>query len=171
MVRHTVTTSCQHSKDQIMTDLPIDTHDDVAPLSQTLHRLDEAHRRFRGHVARSLAMSSGELTGLLVIAITPGISPSGLATDLSISDGGATALIDALEDAGLLLRVPTSTQPHQVTLRLTDAGQDTLVKMRTAYRTVLGEADTDGSLTAILPQLDNITDALNTAAKDGYPKL
>lgn len=154
-----------------MTDLPADTHDDVAPLSQTLHRLDEAHRRFRSHVARSLAMTPAELTALLVIAITPGINPSGLATDLSISDGSTTALIDALEDAGLLLRVPSSTQPHLVTLQLTDAGQDTLVKMRTAYRTVLGEADTDGSLTAILPQLDNITDALNAAAINRYPNL
>ena len=43
--------------------------------------------------------------------------------------------------------------------------------MRTAYRTVLAEADIDGSLTATLPQLDNITDALNTAAKTRYPNL
>jgi DNA-binding MarR family transcriptional regulator len=154
-----------------MTDIPADMHDDVAPLSQTLHRLDEAHRRFRGHVARSLAMTPSELTAVLVIAITPGISPSGVAADLSITDGSTTALIDGLEDAGLLLRVPSSTQPHLVTLQLTDAGQNTLTMMRTAYRTVLGEADTDGTLTAILPQLDNITEALNTAAKNRYPTL
>ncbi|MBF4577934.1 hypothetical protein, partial [Frondihabitans sp. VKM Ac-2883] len=82
-----------------------------------------------------------------------------------------TALIDGLEDAGLLHRVPSSTQPHLVTLELTDDGQHTLMRMRTAYRTVLGHADTDGSLTAILPQLDNITTTLNTAAKNGYPTL
>lgn len=155
-----------------MTDLPEKhPHNDVAPLSQTLHRLDEAHRRFRGHVARSLALTPGELTALLIVAITPKISPSALAADLSFSDGSTTALIDGLEDAGLLLRAPSPTQTHLVTLELTTDGQDTLSKMRTAYRTVLAEADIDGSLTATLPQLDNITDALNTAAKTRYLNL
>lgn len=155
-----------------MTDLPVkDTDDAVAPLSQTLHRLDEAHRRFRIHVARSLAMTPGELTALLVIAVTPGLSPSGLADDLSIGDGSTTALIDRLEDAGLLHRIPSTTQSRLITLGLSPAGHDTLAKMRTAYRTVLGEADTDGNLTAILPQLDNITTALNAAAQNAYPAL
>ncbi|RPE77654.1 MULTISPECIES: MarR family winged helix-turn-helix transcriptional regulator [unclassified Frondihabitans] len=154
-----------------MTAHPDDSYEAVAPLSQTLHRLDEAHRRFRSHVARSLAITPAELTALLVIAVTPKISPSSLAADLSTSDGNTTALIDGLEDAGLLRRVPSRTPPHLVTLELTDDGQRTLVRMRTAYRTVLGHADTDGSLTAILPQLDNITTTLNTAAKNGYPTL
>ncbi|MBF4577914.1 MarR family transcriptional regulator, partial [Frondihabitans sp. VKM Ac-2883] len=60
-------------------------------------------------------MTPVELTALLVIAITPNISPSSLAADLSTSDGNTTALIDGLEDAGLLHRVPSSTQPHLVT--------------------------------------------------------
>ncbi|MBF4577930.1 hypothetical protein ITJ49_17380, partial [Frondihabitans sp. VKM Ac-2883] len=58
-----------------MTDQPDHSYEAVAPLSQTLHRLDEVHRRFRSHVARSLAMTPVELTALLVIAITPNISP------------------------------------------------------------------------------------------------
>ncbi|MBF4577550.1 MarR family winged helix-turn-helix transcriptional regulator [Frondihabitans sp. VKM Ac-2883] len=147
------------------------TYDEVAPLSQTLHRLDEAHRRFRGHVARSLAMTPTELTGLLIIATSPGISPSALAADLSIGDGNTKALIDNLEDAGLLRRI-TNTAPSQpAALELTNAGHETLTRMRTGYRQVLGEADTDGSLTAILSQLDNITGTLNTAAKNSHPKF
>lgn len=145
------------------------TYNEVAPLSQTLHRLDEAHRRFRGYVARSLAMTPTELTGLLITASSPGITPSALAADLSIGDGNTNALIDNLEDAGLLRRAthPASSQP--TALELTTAGHETLTKMRAGYRQVLGETDTEGSLTAILPQLDNITQALNTAAKNNYP--
>lgn len=155
-----------------MTDLPPGADPDrVAPLSQTLHRLDEAHRRFRNHVADSLALSPTELTALLVIAVTPGISPSGLARDLSVTHGAVTALIESLEDAGLTHRVPNPVRQPLLELALTDAGQGTLGKMRDAYRIVLGEADTDGALTRILPQLDNITRALNTAASNRYPSL
>lgn len=143
----------------------------VAPLSQTLHRLDEAHRRFRNHVAGSLALSPTELTALLVIAITPGMSPSALARDLSVTHGAVTALIERLEDAGLTERVPNPLRQRLLELGLTNAGQATLGKMRDAYRVVLGEADTDGALNQLLPQLDNITAALNTAAANRYPSL
>ena len=154
-----------------MTDAPIDPFTAVAPLSTTLHRLDEAHRRFRNYVAVSLALSPTELTALLVIAITPGISPSALAADLTVTHGAVTVLIDRLEDAGLTEKVPNPVRPQVRELALTVAGQQTLTKMRTAYRVVLGEADTDGNLTRILPQLDNITAALNLAAARCYPGM
>ena len=137
----------------------------VAPLARTLHRLDEAHRRFRGLIARDLLLSSIELTALLLIADTPGTSPGALGQDLGISTGATTALVDRLEDSGHVHRVPNPIDRRRLELQLTDAGLETLRAMATSYRTVLADADIDGSSTQILPQLDSITAALNSAAR------
>lgn len=150
---------------------PDDHLEAVAPLAQTLHRLDEAHRRFRGYVSRSLELSSGELAALVLIADTPGVTPEALSEDLTIAAGAIAVLLERLEDSGHVRTVPNPVDRRHHEVHLTEAGWQTLRQIQTAYRTVLGEADTDGALTEILPQLDSITSALNRAAHDRYPTL
>jgi hypothetical protein len=138
----------------------------LATLSQTLHRLDDAHRRFKNQVAGSLALSPTELTALLVTATTPDITVTALAEDLGVSFSTATAVVERLEDAGLVRLVANWISNQFDELQLTQPGFDTLIHIQTKYRTVLGQADTSGDLTRILPELANITAALNAAARN-----
>lgn len=152
------------SRDLNVTPLP-----HLAPLSQTLHRLDDAHRRFKNHVAESLALSPTELTALLVTATTPDITVTALAVDLGVSIGTATAVVERLEDAGLVRLVANWISNQFDALQLTPPGFDTLIRVQTEYRTVLEQADTSGDLTRILPELANITVTLNAAARNRRP--
>jgi DNA-binding MarR family transcriptional regulator len=141
----------------------------VAVLAQTLYRLEEAHRRFRAHIAQDAALPATELAALLLIADTPGISPTALASDLGLTTGAVTALLDRLENTGHTTRTPNRTDRRGLQIRLTETGQNTLATMRDSYQTALLDAGTDSALTAVLPQLDNITTALNAAARNQHP--
>jgi DNA-binding MarR family transcriptional regulator len=127
----------------------------VAVLSQTLHRLGEAHRRFRAHIAKDASLSATEIDTLLLIADTPGISPRARSSDLGITTGAVTALLDQLERAGYTSRVPNLTDRRGLEIRLTDAGRYTLASMRDAYRTT--------------HPLGNITTAPNAASRNQHP--
>jgi DNA-binding MarR family transcriptional regulator len=141
----------------------------VALLAQTLQRLEEAHRRFRAHLSQDAALPATELAALLLIADTPGISPSALASGLGVTTGAITALLDRLENTGHTTRTPNRTDRRGLQIHLTETGHTTLAVMRDAYRTALLDADTDSALTAVLPQLDNITTTLNAAARNHHP--
>lgn len=143
----------------------------LAALSQTLHRLDDAHRRFKNHVAESLALSPTELTALLVTATTPDITVTALAADLGVSIGTASAVAERLQDAGLISSLANRISSQFDTLELTQPGSDTLIRIQMKYLTVLGRADTSGELTRILPELANITATLNAAARDQHPTV
>jgi DNA-binding MarR family transcriptional regulator len=136
----------------------------VAGLAQTLHRLEEAHRRFRAHIAQDAALPATELAALLLIADTPGISPSALASGLGVTTGAVTALLDRLENTGHTARTPNRTDRRSLQIHLTETGHTTLTVIRDAYRTALLDADTDSALTAVRPQRDNLTTTLNAAA-------
>jgi DNA-binding MarR family transcriptional regulator len=51
------------------------------------------------------------------------LSPGALAGSMMLSSGGTTARLDRLEKAGLVVRVPSSTDRRSVLVRLTDRGR------------------------------------------------
>lgn len=142
-----------------------DDLDAFAPLARTLHRLDEAHRRFRGLVARDVLLSANELTALLFIAVTPGASPGAVGHDLGISTGATTALVDRLEDSGHVHRVANPIDRRRLEVQLTAPGLKAVQEMGLAYRRVLARTGLEGDLNQIVAPLDRITDALNSAVR------
>lgn len=142
---------------------------EVAPLARALHELDESHRRFRQHLAHTLALSTTELTALLVIADTPMASPKALAGEVGISSGAVTALLDRLERAGLTSRIADPTDRRRLTITLTATGNTTLQRIQVTYRSILRHENIAPTLTDVLPELATLSTALNTAATLHHP--
>jgi DNA-binding MarR family transcriptional regulator len=145
---------------------PANTPESVARLADTLHQLDEAHRRYRVYTARVVDVSPTELSALTAINDTPGITPGALARDIVLSSGATTSVIDRLERSGHIFREKHPGDRRSLHLRLTEKGDDTMSMLNEAYRYVLSTSGTDDAITAVLPQLDRVTDALNSAARE-----
>lgn len=89
--------------------------------------------------AAEQARPAGTLTGA-VDAPWPGIRVSHLADHLGIAPRSATEVADALEHAGLLTRSPDPTDRRAVLLTLTDAGRQTVARVRDRRRAAADEA-------------------------------
>lgn len=138
----------------------------IARLAVTLHRLDEAHRRYRVYAAKVVGIGPTELSALLAISDTPGITPAALGQDIILSSGATTSVIDRMEASGHIYRANNPNDRRSLHLRLTDKGTQTMTTLREAYRYVLSTTGTDQTIASALSQLDSITYALNTAARE-----
>jgi DNA-binding MarR family transcriptional regulator len=143
--------------------------DALAELARTLYRLDEAQRRIRTVTARRSALTGIELTGLLAIGTTPGLSPTALSQDLGLTTGGVTALVDRLEDSGHVHRVSHSHDRRRLELALTTAGREAIHGMGTAYQAILERADVRDHAESLILSLRSVIDALDAAADDSDP--
>ncbi|MBD8704804.1 MarR family transcriptional regulator [Frigoribacterium sp. CFBP9039] len=145
---------------------PENAPESVERLAMTLHRLDEAHRRYRVHSARVVGLAPMEVSALLAVGDTPGITPTALARDLVITSGSTTAVIDRLEKAGHVVRTKHPDDRRSLHLHLTAAGTDAMTNLREAYRYVLSTTGTDETILSAIPQLHEITEALNAAVNE-----
>ncbi|CAA7626760.1 MarR family transcriptional regulator [Candidatus Terasakiella magnetica] len=71
-----------------------------------------------------------QFAALTIIASNPGLSQTALATTMGIDRSGAVILIDALEDKGLAMRVPSPVDRRTHAIMLTAQGQATLVRLK-----------------------------------------
>lgn len=138
----------------------------VARLAVTLHRLDEAHRRYRTFAAKLVDISPTELSALLAISDTAGITPSALARDLVLTTGTITSVLDRLVQHGHAQRTSSIEDRRNIHVTLTDRGREAMAILRGAYRGVLATTGTDVTMRHAFSQLDAITFALNSAAQD-----
>ncbi len=152
-----------------MSDSPSRDNDALAELARTLYRLDEAQRRIRTVTARRSALTGIELTGLLAIGTTPGMSPTALSQNLGLTTGGVTALVDRLEDSGHVHRVSHTHDRRRLELALTAAGREAIHGMGTAYQAILDRADIRDRADVLVESLRRIVDALEASADDVDP--
>lgn len=138
----------------------------VQRLAVTLRTLDEAHRRYRLHAAKVLGMGHTELTALVALSETPGMTPGALSTELLLSTGATTAVVDRLEKSGHVARSRHPGDRRSLFLHLTDLGEATTTTLREAYQYVLSTTGTDETIADALPQLDGIAAALDAAARE-----
>jgi DNA-binding MarR family transcriptional regulator len=143
--------------------------DALAELARTLYRLDEAQRRIRTVTARRSALTGIELTALLAVGTTPGLSPTALSQDLGLTTGGVTALVDRLEDSGHVHRVSHSHDRRRLELALTAAGREAIHGMGTAYQAILDRADIRDRAQGLVESLRRVIAALDASAGDADP--
>lgn len=143
----------------------LDQHS-ITRLATTLHKLDEAHRRYRVYAAKTVGIGPTELSALLAISNTPGITPAALARDVILSSGATTSLLDRMEASRHIVRVAHPTDRRSVLIHLAEKGEETIMTLSTAYRHVLRTTGTENTIGEALAQLDSITAAVNAAAHD-----
>ena len=110
-----------------MTSAPPDTQtitDTVSALTSALVEIDSAHRRIRHRLARDLGFSTAELTATFIVGSTEHCTPKHLSTELDLSTGAITAMVDRLEKTGHLERLAHPTDRRSQLLVLTPRGDE-----------------------------------------------
>lgn len=95
-----------------------------------------ALRRAQFSVYQDYARTIGDLdvrpaqfAAMALIDANPGLSQTALAAAMGIDRSGAVTLIDALEDRGLAVRMPSRTDRRTYAIMLTAAGQSLLARL------------------------------------------
>jgi DNA-binding MarR family transcriptional regulator len=98
-----------------------------------------AAERHRAAMARMLGMSEKEAAAILLLARRGSLTPGQLGTQLSLTSGGVTALVQRLERAGHIERRPHPIDRRSVVLRAT---MGVLERARTCLAPLIAELDT-----------------------------
>lgn len=85
---------------------------------ELLHRRELAMTRHRAALARTLGVSEREMLAISHLAQHGALPPAGLAGLLGLSSGGATALVQRMEEAGHVLRENNPADRRSVLIRL-----------------------------------------------------
>lgn len=91
-------------------------------------------RRWAG-VLQPWSLSPHHVRALRVIAMSDGLRPGGLAEKLRVAARSVTDVIDALEEDGLVSRVPDRRDRRATMLLVTDEGRRTLAEIDAAKHT------------------------------------
>jgi DNA-binding MarR family transcriptional regulator len=114
--------------------------EDVALLAVALGQVDAAHRRLRSRAARSLGITVSDLTALIVISDSDGMTPTVLAAELGLSSGAVTAMVDRLDRDGRVYRAPRPGDRRSVVLRLTPHGVAAIETVWLTYLSAVSRA-------------------------------
>jgi DNA-binding MarR family transcriptional regulator len=87
-------------------------------IRRLLYRRDVAVARHRSALARTLGITDVEMQALVHLAEQDALSPSAIGALLDLSSGGATALVQRLEQAGHVTRKPHPSDRRSTLIQL-----------------------------------------------------
>ena len=131
--------------------------DGAAEYASALHRLDVEHRKLRAAFADHLGLAHNEYDAFIHIAETGITTPKELAATLRFTTGATTAMIDRLENADLVHRIPNPGDRRSVLLEPTPHGKTQAAWVIDAYTSLAGTAVTTHN--ALTP--DELTETIN----------
>ncbi|CAN5141170.1 hypothetical protein BH09ACT1_BH09ACT1_27270 [soil metagenome] len=99
-----------------------DTSDAAGRLALALHHLDVEHRRIRYLFASDMGVSPAEFNLLMQLGERIELTPKTLATELNLTTGAMTAMLDRLESAQLIERIPNPTDRRSLFIHLSKKG-------------------------------------------------
>lgn len=140
--------------------------DEVRAIAAALSQMDAAHRRLRTRLAQRLGLTVTDLTALVVIADADEPTPKLIATELGLSTGAVTTLIDRLARAGQVRRAPKAGDRRSVLVELTPSGSGTIEVISGLYIGAIAIAvatSPHGVTGHILESLRHTVDALDGA--------
>lgn len=111
--------------------LPDDVRADERPtLLYLVKQVELALRARLDEALRSVPVTALQYTALTVLERRSDLSTAQLARNAFVTDQSAADMVRALEERGLILRVPDPEDRRRRVLRLTDAGRDLLDQVR-----------------------------------------
>lgn len=140
---------------------------DTVALASALQQVDASHRRLRTRMAHRLGITVTDLTALIVIADPQESTPKQLATELGLTTGSVTSVIDRLVTAGQVRRTPKAGDRRSVLLELTVEGRGTVEIVSGLYLGAIAialESSPHVFNRHILDSLRTTADALDGAA-------
>lgn len=146
----------------------------AATLRRSLAALELAALRYRGAVRRRLNVGEVELSALLSLAHHGGLEQRQLAEMITLSRSGAGALVQRLEQDGLVER---RTQPGDRRLRFVELSATGRERVGAAYRELDAASERllaerpAAELEALASIVDALVDATRAALGDEPPEL
>jgi DNA-binding MarR family transcriptional regulator len=107
----------------------------VAPvdaLVAALQMLETAQRHLRTRAAQEVGLTVTDLTAIGIIGDLGRITPKLLASEISMTTGSVTAMVDRLAEH--VARIPNPRDRRSVLLELTPSGHETLGRFSQRYR-------------------------------------
>lgn len=120
--------------------LPDGCADVALELSSAIRTLDLENRHMRAEMARRVGLSDNEFGALAYVSEVEQPTPKSLVSELGLTTGAVTAMIDRLEAAGLIERHPHPNDRRSTVLALTGAGETVREWIYGTYRRAIAEA-------------------------------
>jgi DNA-binding MarR family transcriptional regulator len=103
-------------------------------LARALLLLEIGHRRLRTEFGATLGLTNSEFNALTNIGHSRELTPKELSSNLHMTTGAVTAMIDRLENAGLVARRNNPNDRRSVLIAPTERGYETLDWVVQKYR-------------------------------------
>jgi len=143
---------------------------DVSEALNAFIALQGQNARVTNLVAADLHVGTIDVRALILISRLTDVKPKQVADYLELSTGAVTSLIDRMEKAALLTRVPHPTDRRSVILELAPAGFDAVDRIYDFYRRAFRDAVDPHHLDFLAASLRALADSLaSTAAHDREP--
>jgi DNA-binding MarR family transcriptional regulator len=130
-----------------------DASDPAGRLALAMHHLDIEHRRIRFLFASDLGVSPAEFNLLMQLGERNELTPKVLATELNLTTGAMTAMLDRLESTGFIERVPNPTDRRSLFIHLSKKGNVSRERVYGRYfeaiTRAVSESDRIGSVEAV----------------------
>jgi DNA-binding MarR family transcriptional regulator len=130
-----------------------DGNDAAGRLALAMHHLDIEHRRIRYLFASDMGVSPAEFNLLMQLGERNELTPKVLATELNLTTGAMTAMLDRLESAGLVERRPNPTDRRSLFIHLSKKGHSERERVYARYfdaiTRAVSESDRIGSKEAV----------------------
>lgn len=135
------------------------------PLVELAELTQHLARKLRGYLMRDLPvvpLSPLECLVLLHVDRHPGISPSRLAAELSLTSSNTASALRGLIDTGQLERSPDPADRRGACLRVTQDAATSIVLVRRFWRELLSDADvTEDEVRAALRTLQAVNSVID----------
>jgi len=102
----------------------------TSSLGYLLRRLQLAYKKQFLREAGSSQLQPRYVGAMYVIGLNPGVTPSQMSAALGLDDVHTTLLLNALEERGLVVRRPSTTDGRSRVVHLTPAGRKAFAKLR-----------------------------------------
>jgi DNA-binding MarR family transcriptional regulator len=124
---------------------------------RNLRALILAGERYRQVLSEHLGLGVTETQAISYLTIHGDRGQNDLASDLGLSSGASTALVDRLERQGIAERYPHASDRRRTWVRLTDNGRSVVQESRQMLSTALEDIPTT--------QFDQVAEILRTIAE------
>jgi DNA-binding MarR family transcriptional regulator len=119
---------------------PDDSPTALDALTNALRMIEDAQRHLRDCIASDIGINITDLTVIGIVQDLGRLTPKHLATDIAMTTGAVTAVIDRLVKAGYIARTPNPRDRRSVFLELTAAGAETAARIEDRYRSAADAA-------------------------------
>jgi DNA-binding MarR family transcriptional regulator len=116
------------------TTTPDDSPTALDALTNALRMMENAQRHLRDFIASDIGINITDLTVIGIVEDLGRLTPKHLATEIAMTTGAVTAVIDRLVKAGYIARIPNPRDRRSVFLELTAAGAHTAARIEDRYR-------------------------------------